>query len=357
MGIQSSRVPHPEFTIDWYRTKLSPEVSRTIHKKSDLQGAIQTLGFLANQLLWLVGCVYFQKYYYQPFALSVFVVMYCVQCNFMINAVHELGHGTVFETKILNDIFCRLFSFVGWMSPDMFFSSHLRHHRYTQNFPFDQENAMPALQTRTEFVKAAVFNYGWMKILIGSTIRAALGRFPTGCLGWSPAWEAIIFPLDKLEARTPAIWWARLMIGGHTLLAFAAYLNGLWIVPPLQLFGPFLFGAPWWLLNTAQHTGRPYGIFPDRIVDDFRCTSRTINCHPYWRFLYWHMNWHCEHHMYAAVPCYNLKLLHEEIKHELPPTLDGLWATWRHIWRYVDKQCVDPSYVEPIELKRNIKKL
>ena len=28
------------------------------------------------------------------------------------------------------------------------------------------------------------------------------------------------------------------------------------------------------------------------------------------RFWYWHMNFHIEHHMYAAVPCYNLEKLH-----------------------------------------------
>jgi fatty acid desaturase len=40
------------------------------------------------------------------------------------------------------------------------------------------------------------------------------------------------------------------------------------------------------------------------------------------------MNWHTEHHMYAAVPCYNLAELHEAIKHDLPPTPDGLVAVW-----------------------------
>ena len=37
------------------------------------------------------------------------------------------------------------------------------------------------------------------------------------------------------------------------------------------------------------------------------------------RFLYWHMNYHIEHHMYAAVPCYRLGRLHRAIRHELPP--------------------------------------
>jgi fatty acid desaturase len=35
--------------------------------------------------------------------------------------------------------------------------------------------------------------------------------------------------------------------------------------------------------------------------------------------------------MYAAVPCYNLAALHEAIKHDLPPTPDGIVAVWQVI--------------------------
>jgi len=32
---------------------------------------------------------------------------YGAQANYLINGMHELGHGSVFKTKILNDIFMR----------------------------------------------------------------------------------------------------------------------------------------------------------------------------------------------------------------------------------------------------------
>ena len=35
LGPATSKVPHPDATISWYRTELKPEVHRAIHAKSD----------------------------------------------------------------------------------------------------------------------------------------------------------------------------------------------------------------------------------------------------------------------------------------------------------------------------------
>ena len=56
------------------------------------------------------------------------------------------------------------------------------------------------------------------------------------------------------------------------------------------------------------------------------------------------MNYHIEHHMYAAVPCYNLKKLHRVIEHELPPCPHGLIATWKEIAAIQKLQSQDPTY-------------
>ena len=332
VGMHPAKVPHPKETIDWYRTVLPPDVYRDVHTKSDAKACLQTLGFLATQCLWLCGCVYYQHISYQPLPFWFCFVMYCVQSNFMINAVHELGHGCVFTHKSWNDVFCRLFALLGWIHPDMFFSSHLRHHRYTQNYPHDQENP-PMLHTWKSFLRAAFFNGQSMISTYRSLLKTAAGSFPTG--QFAPEWEAILYPDDRLDDRFTPIWWARTMLATHVVIAFIALQHGLWVIPVLQFLAPFLFGGPFWLLNTAQHTGNPYGKFPSDVINDFRRTSRSISCNPLFGFWYWNMNWHCEHHMYAAVPCYNLKRLHDAIAHELPPTLDGVVATWRHIWAQV----------------------
>ncbi|MBV7331723.1 fatty acid desaturase [Chloroflexi bacterium TSY] len=60
--------------------------------------------------------------------------------------------------------------------------------------------------------------------------------------------------------------------------------------------------------------------------------------------LYWHMNFHIEHHMYAAVPCYNLGKLHALIEHDLPRSSNGLYETWKEIIAIMRRQKVEPEY-------------
>merc|ERR1712176_668642 len=78
-------------------------------------------------------------------------------------------------------------------------------------------------------------------------------------------------------------------------------------------------------------------------VPDFRISTRSLTLDPISEFLYWHMNWHIEHHMFAAVPCYNLKQVHDEVAHDMPEprTLWGAWKEMRDIWH---QQQLDPSY-------------
>jgi fatty acid desaturase len=55
------------------------------------------------------------------------------------------------------------------------------------------------------------------------------------------------------------------------------------------------------------------------------------------------MNYHTEHHMFAAIPCYNLKRLSREIAWDMPKprTLIGAWREMREAYR---RQRDDPSY-------------
>jgi fatty acid desaturase len=78
-------------------------------------------------------------------------------------------------------------------------------------------------------------------------------------------------------------------------------------------------------------------------VPDFRLCVRTITLDPISHFLYWRMNYHIEHHMYAAVPCYNLRELSRALASDLPKarTLTGAWREMRETWR---RQKTDPEY-------------
>ena len=82
---------------------------------------------------------------------------------------------------------------------------------------------------------------------------------------------------------------------GHVLLVVGSLYMGWWQLPVLVTLGSFYGGFLFLLCNNTQHIG-----LSDNVAD-FRLCTRTILLNPIVRFLYWHMNFHIEHHMYAAV--------------------------------------------------------
>jgi fatty acid desaturase len=135
------------------------------------------------------------------------------------------------------------------------------------------------------------------------------------------------------------------MILGHASILAASIATDQWILPIMLTFGYQCYGS-WlfFLCNNTQHVG-----LKDN-VSDFRLCCRTFTLNPVVRFLYWQMNYHIEHHMYAAVPCYNLGKLHKMIRHELPPTPNGLVGVWREINAILKKQETDTTYQHEAQL-------
>ena len=113
--------------------------------------------------------------------------------------------------------------------------------------------------------------------------------------------------------------------------------TGLWVLPFILTLPPFI--ATWgrYFVGLPQHCG-----LRDN-VPDFRKNTRSMTLNPVAEFLYWNMNWHVEHHMYAGVPCYNLKQLAREIADDMPEprTLTGAWREMLDTWR---RQQQDPDY-------------
>ena len=56
------------------------------------------------------------------------------------------------------------------------------------------------------------------------------------------------------------------------------------------------------------------------------------------------MQYHLEHHMFPAVPFYNLPKLRKVIEHDLPPAPHGLWATWKGLLEIHRQQQTNPNY-------------
>jgi fatty acid desaturase len=329
--------PKPVAVIDWYRIPISPKLFKELHQRSDWRAFMQTGGFLA--VVAATATLAFWSWGHWPWWATVLCLfLHGTVTVFNINAMHELGHGTVFRTKWLNAFFVRVVSFLVWLHPEMFTGSHQRHHRYTLHPPDDQEIVLPVtIGLKNFFIEGLVNPRGWWWTL-KYTVRIARNK-----IGSDGGWEAVCFPADQPQLRRVPVLWARAMLAGHLLIAAVSIYHGLWIIPVIVSFAPF---SGWWLfllLNNTQHIGRV------DYVPDFRLCCRTVVPNPIVRFLFWHMNYHTEHHMYAAVPCYNLGRLHRAVKHEMP-ACHGIIGAWLEIAAVMKEQKKDPSYRPKIDL-------
>jgi fatty acid desaturase len=325
-GFMPEECPRP---ITWYRSPLNSADFKSLHQKSDLLGWLQSLGYLG--VLCLTGGLVLYGAGRWPVGVVLALIFLHGTCfAFQINAVHELGHGTVFKTKILNEIFVRFFAFLGWINFEAFNTSHMRHHRYTLHQPDDLEVVLPQKVLIKNFLLQGFINLGGVRWALRENVRKALGLF-------GGEWETTLFPAGSPE-RKAAVNWARVVLAGQALvLALSLYFH-FWMVPVVITLAPF-YGA--WLhilCNATQHIG----LQDD--VSDFRLCCRTFTVNPVVQFLYWHMNYHIEHHMFAAIPCYRLGRLHRLIQHDLPPSPHGIIATWKEIAAIQKIQETNPDY-------------
>ncbi len=319
-----------ERPVDWYRCKLDPDVLADLNRRSNVKGFLQAGAYLTTLVvtgglaIWLQT----QGHWWGWIVLAVY--LHGVVRAFSINAVHELVHGTVFRWRWLNELFAGIFAFLGWNNHKMFWQSHKRHHRYTLHPPDDLEVVVPIKYSFSGFAWAALINPWWFTWTFTNIVRIALGR-PKG------KWERHL--LESRDCRHAVFNWARIMLSGHIAIAVISLYYGYWIVPVIVSLAPGIGQLPFQLCNSTQHVGLQEN------VRDFRLNCRTFYLNPILRFLYWHMNYHIEHHMYAAVPCYNLAKLHRLIKDELPRPNDGLVDTWFEIIGILWRQAKDPNYV------------
>lgn len=328
----------PEKTrVKFYRCRLTREQLAELNRKNDLLGFAQTLGFL-GVLAAAAGAAVYSSVHWPWYITALLVFINGHFWHFLVNGFHELVHDSVFRAKWLNRFFLRIYSFIAWHNHHHFWASHTEHHKYTLHPPDDMEVVLPQTFDIKNMWKWSIINYKYPYDLIKGKIKTFFGHIP------QDPWSQALFPESDPERRRAYTRWERILLIGHLAIAGAALTSGYWVVLLVFTF-PKMFGA--WLqvlCNAAQHTG-----LQDQ-TPDYRLCCRTIYLNPILRFLYWHMNYHTEHHMYAAVPCYNLGRLHRLIKHEMPYCPNGLRETWAHITDIYKRQEKDPGYQYIAEL-------
>ncbi len=329
-------VVEPPGRIKWYRSPVCREDLSRLNRRSDFKGFAQTLGYLAILATTASASVWSARHW-SWMATAGLLFLHGTCWAFMINGFHELVHDSVFRTRWLNGAFLRLFSFLGWYNHHLFWASHTEHHKYTLHQPDDLEVTLPIPITLKGFLTSAFINPRGLWWTIKGQVRLARGQL-------KGPWEHHLYDNAEPAVRRRLFNWARIVLAGHLAIAVISIAMEWWMVPVVISLASFYGGAIQFLCNNSQHIG-----LKDN-VPDYRLCCRTIYLNPAFQFLYWHMNYHTEHHMYAAVPCYNLGRLYRLIRDDMPPTPHGLYQTWKQIAAILRRQKEDPSYQYEMEL-------
>ncbi len=339
--------------VQWYRSRLDPARFRELSKRSDTKGWIQALGHfelfcftgLAVYLTWANG-------FWVLFAIALFAHG-TVASFFKGTAVHELGHGTVFETKWLNKLFLYIFSLISWWNPFDYAASHTYHHRFTLHPEGDRENLLPLHPNvgRTFLLQmftvnlltqpGRTFGKGGLISAIWVTVLDAFGRLGPTDVPANEWLEAL--HKDQPDQHRKSIWWSRFQLGFHGGLLTISILSGLWVLPLILTIPSYIANWLSYFVALPQHCG-----LRDEVTDFRKCT-RSIRLPAFVEFLYWQMNWHTEHHMFAGIPCYNLPALAAEIKDDMPEPL-SLRGAWREMLETWERQKEDPGYAFDVPL-------
>ncbi|MDD9955313.1 MAG: fatty acid desaturase [Anaerolineaceae bacterium] len=347
MGYQPLDEVRKTLRVEWYRSPIPGAKLRELSRRSDRQAWFQAGGHLA---LFVITAALVTHFWSLQLWGVFLVALFChgtVTSFFTGVAPHELGHGTVFRTKWLNKVFLYLFSLIGWWNIYDYGSSHTYHHRYTLHPEGDRENLLPLEPSLASFFMLQlftvnlvtqprrVFSKGGLVSTVWVTLKAAFGVVGPPEV---PIFEWLrALHVDQPEEFRKSVRWSRILILFHGSVLVIAILTGLWVLPLIFSVAPFIANWLHYFVGMTQHCGLMEN------VPDFRKSVRSMRLNPLFSFLYWRMEWHTEHHMYAGVPCYNLGRLYEEIADDMPEprSLIGAWREMRMIWR-VQKR--DPDY-------------
>jgi fatty acid desaturase len=333
--------------INWYRTKVEKAVMSELMRKSDAKAFAQavpqlllyvatgTLAYLAylnihtNNWRWAAPVLLLALFVHGSFARFFGGI-----------AGHELCHKTPFKTQFWNDFFLAIYSFLSWFDPVSYRVSHVKHHQVTVYAEHDGEVVLPQGLSwlKVRFVVEALTVDPLIPFkLLRTWGRVALGD-SSSSIFFTEEWMKRILPKTKAELCRDHRQWAVIVLVGHLVLAAIFIATGNWILVIIVTLGCQYCSWLARLCSAPQHIG----LQPD--VPDFRLCCRTYTCSPFIGFLYWNMQYHVEHHMFPAVPFYNLPRLRKAIGHDLPAAPHGLRATWKEVLPIMRRQQKTPDY-------------
>lgn len=215
---------------------------------------------------------------------------------------HDAIHGALHPNRRLNDNLARWLVYGPmFMGLEDARRNHLRHHRYmgTADDPDRYLHTYAGKNAPTAFLLycsgLATFGKTVLKVSpFGRGSRATPSAPPNSALQ------------DYLRQRVPVLIWQPLLIA-------AVWLS------PLPVWAYFLLWfAPIYALVFVPDEIRAFCdhgvLLPDAEGDRARLVSFTPSPWESWLFAPHHMHYHAEHHLWSAIPHYNLHLAHKAVR-------------------------------------------
>lgn len=297
---------------------VDPEVLSRLRERSDFKAALQTASHFGA--IVLTGTL---LYLFWPAWWSILIfAAHGVLLNFLYAAQHELMHNTVYKSKFLNEFFSRITGILVIYPREHDRLLHFAHHRNT-NIPgkdpelsFGEDCARPV--TRNEMI--------WLLTGIDYWYRMAksLSRH---CMGNT---NECYWLTDK--QRITIVREARWHLAFYALLIAISVVFKTWLIFLLWFAPLILMKGAHHIQNIVEHAGLP-------LYNNIQRNTRTIYVNPIHRWLAWNMQYHADHHLFTAVPFYNLPALHEHLRDKIDNVEKGYFGAIKSIltnWRTDD---------------------
>lgn len=310
--------------IKWIKANLPKEDLLKFNRRSNARGLVQTFAFLLIiAATGVLSYISFSQGWWLLMAIGLY--LHGMIYSHFGNGIHELTHNTVFKSRFLNKAFTVLFGLLYWpYNPYLYRLSHFfYHHRYTLYQNSDGEDVPNYVDLSKKAVFMLFFRVLHIKVFLQCIAR--LVTLKPVSKGWRlrgyklDSWERFILEKASEKDRKTVYRFALLSLVTHLVFVAVCIATGYWFLIMLVTLAPFYGpGVHSYLCGVLQHA------CCEANNPDFRIICNTVRLDPVSSILYWHMEYHTEHHMFASIPCYNLKKFSDSIKDQMPEKENAL---------------------------------
>jgi len=259
---------------------------------------------------------------------------------------HECCHFTAFESVRLNKLFMYLMSLPAFSFAEHERLLHRDHHTFTGIPGKDTELVEwgdMVYKNGFRKVPESIFEYWWLFVsLTWNTALNRMRKLGYCAMGTPVDYTCTSWTVDRdVNSGRPSIkdslqWWAKAHIAFYVaFLPLCMYFIGVRLMFWCWLLPWFVGPAPLWFIQIAEHA--------DCLQEaDGRVNTRTVGANALFRFVYWNMNYHAEHHLYPTFPFHHLHEAHELLKdHHLKACDNFAQLHHRVLTDYIPKQVAD----------------